>query len=581
VTSRKRQKPAGPRPTDDHPADIARYIAGVLDGSIVVGRMVRRAVERHVRDLKRADKGWDYHFDEAAALRAIGFIQALKLSSGEFQGQPFILELWQKFIIWCVFGWKHVSDNLRRFREVFLTLGRGNGKTPLAAAIILLLAFFDHPTEPVAQVKIAATKRGQADLCFTECNQFIDQSPALRQRVERTKWSIVWKPNGSTIQPLGKEDTKSGDGFNLHAAVIDELHAWTDELKDLWAKIETALGKRRQPLRIVITTAGSDRSKLWLRVYKHSSQVLRRVFSDDAHFGFIAQIDEAEGDLPGDDPFDPNCWVKANPNLGISVNPDFLHRKAKKAKYDVTELHELKRYHLNVRVRAREKPIDLALWNACGEQPLPDLNRKPCYGGIDLGWRDDLASFYLVFPLDNGEYAMRGVSWICQESQRDLTAEPWFSWIRAGLLRVTPGDTTDPEAIYAEVKRAKRQYRLESVAIDRNNAMAVGVHIKNTLGVELYEFTQSTRKYNEPLRILLDLIKDRKLLHGGDGLLTWAADNLCIRSDSAGLWMPDKAASDEKIDPMVAMIMGLSEALYATKRPTGYTERGLRKFGRA
>jgi phage terminase large subunit-like protein len=559
-----------------HAAKVQAFVDGVLSGEIVAGRLVVAAVRRHVEDLRTA-KAHGLVFDAAAASRAIDFIQQLQHTTGEFDGMPFLLEPWELFIVWCLFGWKRASDGLRRFREAFLSLGRGNGKTPFAAALLLFLMTCDQPIEPRAEVKIAATKRGQAEICFSECKRFIRKRPPLDRRCELLKHSIVYTPNGSSIQPLGKEDATSGDGFNLHAFVADEIHAWKEEHRDLWEKLETAMGKRRQPLAIVITTAGSDRSKLWLEQYGHSSKVVRGVYADDAHFSFIAQIDEADGDLPADDPFDPNVWVKANPNLGISVKRDYLERLATKAKANPIERNKFLRYHMNVRVRARSKIIDLKQWLACrGEFTLTPRSRA--FLGLDLGWRDDLASLYGVYLLADGRLAVKGTNWICEEASRDLDGEPFASWIRAGRVRVTPGDTTDPDAIYAEVRRLKKAHQVESVAGDPNNARAPLIVLQNEIKVPTYEFFQSAKKYNEPLRVLLDLVKERRLVHDGDPVLTWAMDNLVVRQDSAGLMMPDKANSDEKIDPAVATLMALSESLYAERKPAGYESRGLRKL---
>lgn len=575
-----------------HARDVQLYIDGVRSGKIVAGRLLIAAVNRHVRDLARAAKrGARYWFDQAAADRAINFIQCLKHSTGEFAGLPFLLEPWQKFIVSALFGWKRKCDGMRRFREAFISVARGNGKSPLAAALLLLLLCADDPAEPRAEIKIAATERGKktanggAMIVFNECARQVEHSPALKKRCAILNQAIVYNPTEGTISPLGKEAV-SKDGFNLHAYIADELHEWQKQHQGVWDKLETAMGKRRQPLAISITTAGSDRSELWRRKYNEACKVVSGVYEDDQLFVAIFQVDtEADGG-PADDPFDKSApktvWPKANPNLGISVKADHLERMTRKAKHDPDARHNLLRYHLNVMVRSRLKIVDVSQWQACADEPLPDLSRRPCHGGIDLGWRDDLASFYLVFPLADNRYATLGWNWICEETpHRDLSRQPWATWIDQGKLIVTPGEVFDPEAILAKVKQVKKLYRLQTVALDPNNARALEVQLVNDQGVEVYAYGQTAKKFNEPLRTLLDEVKEQRFLHGGDPLLAWAMSNMVVRKDVAGLMMPDKANSDEKIDPAVALLMGFSECLYAgrTAQET-YNERGLRRLRR-
>lgn len=576
-----------------HAQDVAKYMQGVRSGKIVAGRLLKAAVERQYRDLESAGRQRaKYWFDQAAADRVINFIANLKHSTGEFAGEPFLLLPWQKFVVSVLFGWKRKSDGMRRFREAFISLGRGNGKSPLAAALLLYLLCADVPIEPRAEIKIAATERGKrtdnggAMIVFNECARFIEQNPALKKRCQILSQSILYLPTEGTISPLGKE-AQSKDGFNLHAYVADELHEWQKQHQGVWDKLETAMGKRRQPLAISITTAGSDRSELWRRKYNEACKVVTGVYADEQMFVAIYQVDTAEDGGPADDPFDNQAsrivWPKANPNLGVSVKPDHLERMTAKARHDPDARHNLLRYHLNVMVRSKLKIVEMGLWNACGAQPLPDLSRLVCHGGIDLGWRDDLASFYLVFPLhgqSDTRYATLGWNWICEQTpHRDLDREPWASWIDSGKLIVTPGEVFDPSAILAKVRQVRKLYRLQTVALDPNNARSLEVSLVNDHGIEVYAYGQTAKKFNEPLRTLLDTIKSGDLLHGADPLLAWAMSNMVVRKDVAGLMMPDKSSSDEKIDPAVALLMGFSECLYAGRiHAETYNERGLRRL---
>lgn len=564
------------REISPHEREVMDYCEDVLSGVVVVGKLVRAAVERFLADLQDGPKR-GLMFDYAAANRAIDFVQLLKHSTGEFRGKPFHLEPWQKFIFWNLFGWKWAATWHRRFRESFLSMGRGNGKSPLAAAILNCLLFLDK--EARAELVIAAVERDQARIVFRETCGQVKSNKTLRERCEFFKNSLVYTSLGSTVVPLGKE-AESKDGMNLHGFVADEVHAWKEEHKELWSKLETAMGKRRQPLSTVITTAGSDRSALWQRLYNLSSQVALGIFPDDAHFSLIYEVDpedihDKKGNLR--DSFDESCYIKANPNLDISVKRDHLRRFNARGKVDPVVRSDFLRYHLNTRVRDAQKVILPAMWKK-GSGELPELAGKACHAGLDLGWRDDLASFYLCFPLPERRFALRGWSWLPRHGRRDVTEAPWGHWIASGRIYATDGTTTDVESIQEHIGKVKKRVSLQTVSGDPNNARASLQFLVNHLGIKTYEFDQTARNYNEPVREFLKALAEGRILHGDDPVLTWAADNLVLRTNSAGLVMPDKLRSDEKIDPIVSAIMAFAGCIYLKDQapdPEGFRVRWL------
>ncbi len=561
-----------PRYKSKHKTEINRYMRAVLSGKEGAGELERCAVQRHKNDLKNAKQLGIFH-DEKAADRMIDLMQLQVHTTGEFNGKKFVLLPYQKFMVWCLFGWKRKEDGYRRFSKAFISVGRGNGKSPFAALLMLMLICFDEPKETRAELVLAATERRQTKFVAGEIKRMIKKQPALKKRFKIYQNNIVFTPDESYIEALGKE-AKSKDGMNLHAFVADEVHEWRDEHRGVLDKLQTSMGKRRQPLEILITTAGSDQSVIWLEVYESACQVVRGIYSAEHWFVFICQMDQ------GDDPHDPKVWRKGNPNLGISVKEKYLQNLSEEARHNPAKLNQFLRYHMNVRVRSSIKAVDLELW-AAGKTELPDLTGKVCCAGLDLGWTDDLASLALCFPLHSKQekprYAIKQWSWICEETEvRDLSSQPWAGWIKSGKLIVTPGNTTDPQAIYNKIAEIRKLYQLRTVALDPNNARAVGIALANDMGIDVFDFFQTTRKYNEPVQTFLTLLKNGNLLHDGDPVLSWAADNMVLKEDAAGLVMPDKNKSTEKIDPMVASLMALSECLYLDTDRNGYNSHEFR-----
>lgn len=370
-----------------HP--VTEYAEQVVRGKIPAGELLILACERHLRDLKTG-RARGIYLDEDAADHAIEFFSFLRLWEGEWKGCTFHLEPWQKFIVGSLFGWKR-ADGTRRFRVGYIEIPRKNGKSPMLAGIGLYLFVAD--AEPGAQVYSAATKRDQAKIVWKHAAKMAETSPALKKRIK-----IYWGKGNmhiaeteSKFEPLGA-DADTMDGLNIHAALVDELHA--HKKRDTWDVLETATSSRRQPMQLAITTAGVDQASICYENHQYSEMVLKGTVQDDTFFAFIASIDK--GDVENWD--DPRVWAKANPNLGISVKLDDLKRKAVKAKEMPSFLNAFLRLHLNVWTQQVDRWIPLHLWDEnAGIVVEEELKGRTCYGGLDLSSVSDITAWVLLF----------------------------------------------------------------------------------------------------------------------------------------------------------------------------------------
>ena len=549
---------------------VESYIAGVLDGSIVVGKLVHAAIARHVSDLKKQDTPeFPYYFDEQAAeKKCLFFPKILRHSTGEWAGRPFELEPWQTFLLWSIHGWKRL-DHTRRFRKVYVLVGRKNGKTQLMAGIAHQLAIAD--SEPGAQVFCSATKLDQAKVLFSEAERMVRQAPALSKHAKMTTNNLAYPGTNSYIRPLGSD--KPFDGLNPHAVVFDELHAWRQHHRAFFDTMVTGSGARRQPLLCVITTEGDGDSELWISERDYAIDVVTGKIDDESVFALLYAIDSE------DDAFDEKCWVKANPNLGVSVKLDDLRQKAKEAQHKVTARSQFFRYHLNRVVTNTEWGIDANLWSAGCIGDEVDWSGADCItAGVDIGGRDDLAAiaYCARFPeghqtLSDGtqkpifRYAFQTQSYLYHDSKRDLTQSPWYDWIRSG--RIIKSDF-----VIGEIKKKlivdAETHEFAGIAYDQYNAQQLGEDL-TAEGLKAVEFRQNFLMYNEPIREFLSLLSQGKILHDGNPILAWAAKNLAIKRDSADRWMPCKKSSKDKVDPIVACFMAFRLAMLAPAKPKG------------
>lgn len=535
---------------------INAYCQSVLTGEVNTGPWERAAVQRYVDDLERAkDKSSPIYFDQSKAERALKLFPLLEHTTGKFNGKPFVLEPWQMFIVWNIYGWYRRDDRTRRFRQFHIELGRKNGKTCLAAGICHIEFSFMGEHRP--EVYCIATKRAQSKLLWEEAFRMRSRSAFLRDRISvvASEYTMT-EPGGGKFKALGG-DGGGDDGTNPSLSLFDELHEFKNKGHlDLWDKLRTGSDARTQPLFGTITTAGDKSSELWKSQRKYGEQVVTGEIFDDSVFVFICALG------PDDDEFDPDNWRMANPGLGTIKNPSGIAELAEKAKHDPVAHHQLLRYHCNRIVESINTFIPLRVWDK-GKRPLDTLSGRVCHGGVDLGWRDDLAAFALVFPpLDDlGDWFVKVWAFCPADSRRDLTKLPFANWVKDDSLIVTPGNTTNTSAIYDKIAEARSIYNVKTIGLDGNNAREFGTQLTGK-GIICEELSQQATGYNEAMLKQLALCAEGRFIHGGQELLRWCIGNM-VSKTVGGLIRPDKENSREKIDPAVAVLMALRQCVFA------------------
>lgn len=530
-----------------------QYAERVLSGELAAGKWVKLACQRHLDDLDRAhDRGLRYDLEKAG--KAIKFFSALRHYKGEWAGQPLKLELWQMFIIGCLFGWLR-ADGTRRFRVAYNEIPRKNGKSLIAAGVGLLLAFFDG--EGGAEVYSAATKRDQAKIVWGDAKTMVKASPQLRERIgitggETGVGNLYRTDTASKFQPLGA-DGDTMDGLNIHGAIIDELHA--HKTRVVWDVIQTGTGARRQPLTFVITTAGFDRFSVCYEQHEYGEKVLEGVIEDDTFFAYIACWDE------GDDWTSPESWAKANPNYGISVKVDDLERKCLKAQQVPAEQNEFLRKHGNVWTEQETRWLSLDVYDENTEEPDAEaLKGGPCYGGLDLSSTTDLTALELYFP-ETGDWLHH---YFIPEANMQERIErdrvPYDAWERGGWLTATPGNVIDYGYIRETVNSLRDAgFNIREIGYDPYNATQIVLDLQSD-GFTMVPIRQGFLSLSPPTKELERLMLAKKMRLGKNPVTRWAASNAVVLTDPAGNVKLDKSSRTKRIDPMAAMVMAVDRA---------------------
>ena len=562
------------RKSDTHKA-VDKYVKDVLSGRIVSCVSHRAAVQRYVDDLERQNSPeFPYYFSlDVASAHCDFFPEVLKHSIGKSSGMPFDLEPWQLFGIWNIFGWKRCEDRTRRFRRVFWTMARKNGKSTLGSGIALdggmadVNPFTGRP-EDVAEIVLCATKKEQAQkVMYAEIERMRSQSEHVKALSTPINKQITFSHNKGYIHCIGSD--KPFDGLNPHMVLMDEKHAWREHHRKFYDTMMTGSGNRSQPLIIDFTTAGDDTSQLWQEDYDYATGVVRGEFVDESYFSYIFELDE------NDDALDESMWPKANPNIGVSIGLESLREAAAKAKTSPVELNRFTRYHCNRKVSAYERFILPADWDDIADSLSSWRHADAITAGIDLGGRDDLASFGVIarFPVDEDEegktiwrYEGFTKSFIVDETKRDLKKQPWAGWIATGELTVVRYVVA---SLRDEFLRVAEEIGIRAVAYDPYNAAQLGDELSQA-GLDVIKMPQNCFQFHEPMQELTAAIRENRFTPDKtDNILRWCALNMMTTSNAQGKMMPDKRNSSEKIDAAVALLMGIRLAMLAPSRPTG------------
>ena len=546
-----------------YPAEL--YAEQVRFGEILVCEYVRLAVERYYADLDRAlDMG--RYFDKKAAMRAIRFIEKLKHTKGEWAGQRFRLEPWQQFVLWNIFGWKN-ADGTRRFRYAYIEIARKNGKTALSAGIGLYMLFADGESRP--EVYSAATVKDQAKICFSDAVEIV-KATDLKNYLTPYRNSIVYELKGGTMKPLSS-DYGTPDGLNPSCGIIDEFHAHKDS--GMFDVIKSAFGARRQPLMFIITTAGFNKSGACYAYRENVIKVLRGMNEDDSLFGIIYTLDDkSEWD-------DPKMWIKANPNLGVSLSADYLADQVKDAKNRPEAVRNVMTKNVDLWVDAERTWILDDVWMKCiGTIDPADLKGCACWGGLDLSNVSDITAYVLLFH-ENDRFQLLPRFWIPEEKMLEKIRKEninYDKWVAEGYVTVTPGNVIDYDFVKADILRIVADYDLRTSAYDRWNASQTIIDLQNE-GMECNPFGQGYGSMSAPTKEFEKLVLTEKIEHFGNPVMRWMLASTLVKTDPAGNIKPDKEKSTQKIDGIVASIMALGEWMtaQANDESNPYESRGL------
>ena len=490
------------------------------------------------------------YFDSAAADKVLLFFANLSHTQGRLAGQLWELTPEQVWLIRETFGWMR-PDGLRKYRVIFVEMGRGNGKSQLGAGIAGYLLLADGEMNPEV-VGVAATKPQARKYCFERLKAMINFNPSLGSLVDMYRYEIRRRESskwGGSYEACSSDVTSNWGGAP-HGVLFDEVHAQKN--RELWDAMETAMGKRNQPMMWGFTTAGWDRTSICWELHERTQELAKGVIEDTEFFGIIWNAEEDE------DWTDPEIWRKANPMIGHAFEESFIEAKCKKAQATPAFQNTFRTMYLSQWVGGETQLIDMASWDANDDQPLPPPAKRRAFGGLDLSSTMDLSAFTLACR--NGDriefhvkmYAPK--NGLIERERRDRL--PYRDWVRDGWLTLTEGDTIDQDLIKRDILQSAVDWDLRDVSYDRWNASKL-VRELDDEGITMVAMGQGYASMSSPTKALLQLIVDGNIMHGGNKALRAQVSYTSAKTDPSGNIKPDKSTSSARIDGVVSMIMAL------------------------
>ena len=506
------------------------------------------------------------------------FTEYLTHTKGRWAGQSFELFEWQEHrIIRPLFGIlkeqpsEQSPRGIRRIRKVYCEIPKKNGKSELVAGIGNKLVRADG--EAGAEVYSAAGDKDQASLVHNVSAQMFRNNPQLSEQVQikDSIKRIIFHKNGSYYQALSA-DVPTKHGFNSHGILFDELHAQPNSA--LWDILtEGSTVARLQPVIFAITTAGYNRESICWKVREYAMKVMKGIIDDPEFLPVIYGMDEDE------DWENEENWLKVNPSMDKIFSLEDFRKSYQEAKEMPYKENLFRRLRLNQWTQQETRFIPMPAWDACGEEKLDitDFVGMSCYLGLDLSQKYDITAMARIFPRDDKLYLFWDM-WIpannvMRRVQRDKV--PYDQWIRAGLMRTTPGNIVDYNFIEKYIMEESKKYDFREIAYDPWRAGRTAQELE-AKGLRTVEVRQGYGSMSNPTIEFLAYIIGGTIQHGGNPVARWAADNMVVISDSNENIRPDKQKSTERIDPIVAAIIALSSYLvHSSHRPSIYRERGL------
>ena len=523
------------------------YIHEIESGRIIAGRELKSVLN----DLKNDLNDPRFIYDEAPGKLRIEFIEKFcKHTKSPFNGQPFLLELWEKALLECAYGFKMADTGLRRFNEVILLIARKNGKTTFIAGIDLAEFFLSRGGTDIV---CASNTNDQASILFEEINNMREQSKALRNE-KRSKKNIfyIYSPkNKNKIKKLSAQ-SRNKDGYNIEVGCIDEVHEMTDS--KVYDAIKQSQSTKKEPLIFIITTEGTTVDGFLDTKLEYCRKMIKGDIKDIRILPWLYTQDNIDEIFT-----DPTSWTKSNPSLGNIKLRSYLEDMMVKSQNDLSTRVTMLCKDFNI------KQLDSGSWltfNDLNNEErfnLEELRDSYAIGGVDLSSTTDLTAAVLLVIKNGKKYVIPHFfmpsDLIEQRVKEDKI--PYDLWIKKGLVTTTDGNQNDFSLVTQWFLSMVRTYGIRPLWIgyDPWNSQ-YWVKEMEDAGFTMEKIRQGIYTLSEPMKQLEGDLKNKLVIYDNNPILKWCLSNTQAKVDVNGNIQPSKLNSKlKRIDGCVALII--------------------------
>lgn len=513
------------------------------------------------------------HYCRPRAERPVAFFAELLVhTKGRWARHPFELDEWQEHdVIRPLFGEVIWSDEwesyVRRYRIAVVCLGKKNGKSELAAGVVLYLLVGDD--EEGAEVYGAARDTKQAGKVADVVERMRQLSPELSARLtyNRNSRRIYDQRTGSFFEVI-TADALGEQGHNPHGAYIDEVLSQRDD--SLYNALRTAMGTRTEPLLLLVTTETNDPHGFGASQIDEAERIQAEPQRAPHVFAYVRKV-------PRDaDPWDESLWHLANPALGSFKSLQSMREEALEARNDPARENAFRQFHLNQRVQATTRYLPAGLWASnvgevapTPEWIIPKIEGQRAWAGLDLSAKLDLTAWTVL----TDELWCWWRLWVPDAIVPQLdeaTAGKFSTWVRDGWVTATDGDVIDYDRVYADIEQDAQRFNIAAVYYDRWSGEPVRQEIERRTRLRLIERATTYEHMTEPMSELMRMLKNQELQHGGHPTLQWMADSFDAKyprddADRVRPVKPPRGKPGVRIDGIVSLLFAIDARLHRPK----------------
>lgn len=524
---------------------IKEYLDQIESGKIVAGKKVISIYKQLLAEVEKEDS--PYYLNESKGERPIYFIETFcKQAEGEI-GKPIQLELFQKAYIQALFGILNKETNTRRFNETLFLVGRKNGKTTLLSAIALYMLIADG--EGGAECYSVATKKDQASKSFKSACAMRTQSPEIRALLTKRRTDMYMPSTFSSFEPLSS-DSDTLDGLNSHLVIIDELHAIKD--RNLYEVMKQSTSSRRQPLVVMITTAGTVRENIFDDIYNYANNILEGTIKNDSFLPVLYELDSPT------EWSDLKCWQKANPGLGTIKQYKYLQEQVQRAKDDLSSKKGILCKDFNLRSNTDEKWLDFETVNNEETFDIEELRGTYAIGGADLSSTTDLTCATVLVVRRGKKYVLQQYFIPSDKLEEKIKEDkvPYDKWAERGLLTICNGARINYSDVTNWFYTLHSEYGITTKYVGYDPwGSQYWISEMQGRGFEMIKVIQGAKTMSNPMKELQADLKEKRVNYNNNPILKWCLLNTSIETDKNDNIRPIKGRkSRQRIDGAVSLI---------------------------